>query len=92
MTILSWLLIMPACSVIMGTLGFWIGRCARKLPLIDDKLPWTLRRNQVPAATEDPGKSGPGAGRWPMGILPKMVHSANLGHTPGAAWGENELI
>jgi hypothetical protein len=59
---LFWALILPACSIIIGVLGFWLGRCARKLPIIDDKLPWTLHRNQVP--TEDPVKSGPGSDRW----------------------------
>jgi hypothetical protein len=34
--------------LVMGLLGFWIGRCARKLPFIDNNLPWTLSRNQIP--------------------------------------------
>jgi hypothetical protein len=74
MIILSWLLILPACSVIMGLLGFWIGRCARKLPFIDDKLPWTIHRSQIPAATEDHVKSSPGTGGWPLGILNAIIH------------------
>lgn len=28
--------------------GFWIGRCARKLPFIDEGLPWTMHREQAP--------------------------------------------
>jgi hypothetical protein len=46
--ILLYLLLLPICSVVMGLLGFWIGRCARKLPIIDDNLPWTLRRRSDP--------------------------------------------
>jgi hypothetical protein len=26
---------------------FFVGRCARKMPVIDDNLPWTLHRGQV---------------------------------------------
>ena len=35
----------------MGLFGFWIGRCARKLPIIDDKLPWTVHRDQIATDT-----------------------------------------
>lgn len=41
------ILLLPICSVVMGLFGFWIGRCARRLPVIDDKLPWTLHRGRV---------------------------------------------
>ena len=47
MTILFYLLLLPICSVVMGLLGFWTGRCARRLPFIDNKLPWTLCRSQA---------------------------------------------
>jgi hypothetical protein len=33
--------------------GFWIGRCARKLPIIDDNLPWTMHREQAPRCYGD---------------------------------------
>lgn len=33
--------------------GFWIGRCARKLPIIDDNLPWTMHREQAPRCPSD---------------------------------------
>jgi hypothetical protein len=36
-----------ASSVTLGLFGFFVGRCARKLPVIDDKLPWTMHRGQV---------------------------------------------
>jgi hypothetical protein len=36
-----------ACSVGLCLFGFFVGRCARKLPIIDSKLPWTLSRDQV---------------------------------------------
>jgi hypothetical protein len=49
----------------MGLLGFWIGRCARRLPIIDDNLPWTLHRNQIPAADTNTAKPESGTSRWP---------------------------
>ena len=33
--------------------GFWTGRCARKHPIIDDNLPWTMRRDQAPHCPGD---------------------------------------
>jgi hypothetical protein len=63
--ILCYLLVLPICSAVMGLLGFWIGRCARRLPIIDDKLLWMLHRNQIPAAGTNPAKAGPKASRWP---------------------------
>jgi hypothetical protein len=63
--ILYCILLLPICSVVMGLLGFWIGRCARRLPIIDDKLPWTLRRNQISAASANTAKPGPDPSRWP---------------------------
>ena len=36
-----------ACSVGLFLFGFFVGRCARKLPIIDSKLPWTLSRDQA---------------------------------------------
>jgi hypothetical protein len=37
------------CSApVMGMLGFWIGRCARKIPIIDNNLPWAMRHHQLP--------------------------------------------
>jgi hypothetical protein len=32
----------------MGILGFWIGRCARTIPIIDNNLPWAMRHHQLP--------------------------------------------
>jgi len=36
-----------AASSITGLFGFFVGRCARKLPVIDDNLPWTLHRGRA---------------------------------------------
>jgi hypothetical protein len=32
------------CSLPLSVFSFWIGRCARKIPIIDNNLPWTMRR------------------------------------------------
>jgi hypothetical protein len=39
-----------ATSFVMGLFGFFVGRCARKLPVIDDKLPWAIHRDRWPTA------------------------------------------
>jgi len=65
MVILYDIMLVPVCSAVMGLLGFWIGRCARRLPIIDDKLPWTLHRNQIPAADTNTAKPEPAPPRWP---------------------------
>lgn len=65
MIILFYLLLLPVCSVVMGLLGFWIGRCARRLPFIDNKLPWTLYRNQIPTIDASTAKPRSGPSRWP---------------------------
>ena len=39
-----------AMSFVMSLFGFFVGRCARKLPVIDDKLPWAIHRGRWPAA------------------------------------------
>jgi hypothetical protein len=41
--IIAWL----ACSVGLCLFGFFVGRCARKMPIIDSRLPWTLSRDQI---------------------------------------------
>ena len=63
MIILYCMLLLPVSSAIMGLLGFWIGRCARRLPIIDDKLPWTLHRNQIATAAVNTAKHDSGTSR-----------------------------
>jgi hypothetical protein len=38
--------VLVATSFVMGLFGFFVGRCARKLPVIDDKLPWAMHRGR----------------------------------------------
>lgn len=33
-------------SICVGLFGFFIGRCSRKLPIMDDNLPWMIHRGQ----------------------------------------------
>jgi hypothetical protein len=37
-----------ASSFTLGLFGFFVGRCARKLPIIDDRLPWAIHRGAGP--------------------------------------------
>jgi hypothetical protein len=39
--------VLVSSSFTLGLFGFFVGRCARKLPVIDDKLPWAIHRGQV---------------------------------------------
>lgn len=52
MFIVIYTLIWLACSLAICLLSFIVGRCARKLPVIDDGLPWVLHRSHVPYATK----------------------------------------
>lgn len=52
MFIVIYTLIWLACSLTICLLSFIVGRCARKLPVIDDGLPWVLHRSHVPYATK----------------------------------------
>jgi hypothetical protein len=57
-----------ACSIGLCLFGFFLGRCARKLPAIDSRLPWTLSRDQVTRAREKEQEiceHMPGKPRWP---------------------------
>jgi hypothetical protein len=38
-------------SVIVCIFSFWMGRCSRELPFIDDSLPWTMSRGQAAPCT-----------------------------------------
>jgi len=37
-----------ASSFTLGLFGFFVGRCARKIPILDDNLPRALHRGQLP--------------------------------------------
>ena len=39
-----------ASSFTPGLFGFFVGRCARRMPVIDDRLPWAIHRGQALAA------------------------------------------
>jgi hypothetical protein len=41
------------CVPVLCLFSFWIGRCSRRLPIIDDGLPWTLRLDEVPRCAGD---------------------------------------
>ena len=34
-----------ASSFTMGLFGFFVGRCARRIPVVDDNLPWAIHRH-----------------------------------------------
>lgn len=63
MIIIYCMLLLPICSAVMGLFGFWVGRCARRLPIIDDKLPWTAHRNQIAATAANTANRGSGSSR-----------------------------
>jgi hypothetical protein len=53
MTIFIYTIISATCSSILCLFSFWIGRCSRRLPIIDNNLPWTMSREQAPRCTAD---------------------------------------
>ncbi len=40
--------LLPICSFILCIFGFIVGRCARKIPILDNNLPRALYRGQIP--------------------------------------------
>jgi hypothetical protein len=57
-----------AIAIALGLFGFFLGRCARKLPIIDNKLPWTLSRDQASRAEQKSQQmcdNQPGKPHWP---------------------------
>jgi hypothetical protein len=48
-----YILIWIGCSLALSLFSFLLGRCARRLPLIDDcMLPWVMHRGSIPSGTE----------------------------------------
>lgn len=64
-------LLLIACSSILGLSGFFVGRCARKLPIIDNHLPWALHRGQIPHT--DQNNRPPALARWPRDSLRELL-------------------
>jgi hypothetical protein len=52
---------LTCCAPVMGILGFWVGRCARRLPVIDNNLPWAMRHFQRPQPAADNAQRPPPA-------------------------------
>jgi hypothetical protein len=44
--------VLVASSFTLGLFGFFVGRCARKMPIVDDKLPWAIHRGAVAAQSK----------------------------------------
>jgi alkanesulfonate monooxygenase SsuD/methylene tetrahydromethanopterin reductase-like flavin-dependent oxidoreductase (luciferase family) len=66
-----------ACSSALCVFGYFVGRCARKLPFLDNNLPWTLRRGQLPPedyhTAHEPAAGPP---HWPQGSLHGLITAA----------------
>lgn len=56
-------ILLPACSFAMGLFGFFVGRCGRKLPIIDNNLPWAMHRSQIPPSSTSADVRLPQSGR-----------------------------
>ncbi len=59
MVIAIYAALVPICSFILSLFGFFVGRCSRKIPILDSNLPRVLYRGQLPTRdsreSEDPG-------------------------------------
>jgi hypothetical protein len=47
MAITIYATLLPVCSFILGVFGFFVGRCSRKIPVLDEKMPRVLHRGQL---------------------------------------------
>jgi hypothetical protein len=52
-TMVIYVLIGLACSSILCLVSFLIGRCARLMPVIDNRLPWIMIRSMTSSAVDD---------------------------------------
>jgi len=69
MALVSFLFIWIMSILGIFLFGFLIGRCARKLPLVDGTLPWTLHWGEIiPSCDSDHGTRSktPVARPWPQ--------------------------
>jgi hypothetical protein len=48
MVIALYTILLLICPLALFVFGFFVGRCARKIPFLDDNLPWALHRGQIP--------------------------------------------
>ena len=48
MAIVIYTALWSACSFILCIFGFFVGRCARKIPILDNNLPRALHRGELP--------------------------------------------
>lgn len=48
MVIAIYVALLPICSFILGIFGFFVGRCSRKISILDNNLPRALYRGQMP--------------------------------------------
>lgn len=65
--------------------GVLVGRCARKLPILDETLPWTLHWGQIERACEpNMAVSGRTAAEkpWPENPHQGSAHQAACSHRP----------
>jgi hypothetical protein len=61
--------LLPISSCILCVFGFFVGRCARKLPVIDNGLPWAISRSQIPPWRDSAGEAlPPGQTGGPSGL------------------------
>lgn len=73
MFVVEYVLLMIACSSGLGLFGFFLGRCGRKVPIIDNRLPWTMYSGEVRHGDEDSqshsagigGSTADGSNVWP---------------------------
>lgn len=47
------------CSFTLCIFGFFVGRCARKIPILDHNLPRVLYRGQLPSDSPQQKESAP---------------------------------
>jgi hypothetical protein len=68
MVIIIYVTLPATCALALFLFSFWLGRCSRKLPVIDDHLPWTMSRDQAPRCTAECKATRvppPNTPRWP---------------------------
>lgn len=85
MLMMIYAVLLPVCSFILCVFGFFVGRCARKLPILDENLPWTVHRSLISADDAQTKQDGDISATCRLRrILPSFPYYTTSGHVSKA--------
>lgn len=85
MFIVIYTVVWLACSFVLSLFSFLLGRCSRRLPVIDDGIPWVMHRSVIAYGT-DKDETGTGLEQVRH---PRQIHEHQ---EPGASRQHHSLM